>query len=221
MVSICVGVVAHEARTEQATQLAQNVDGHLTLDDGTLGCHGNHRRILDHLSTVGTDYIIVLEDDAQPVDGFLQQANTALDAAPTCHYDDGTSGPAPIVSFYLGTGYPRYWQRGIGKALDKADALNAPWIIGEHLLHAVAYAIRTDLIPDLLDNLAPLPIDNAITEWARPRQHQIAYTYPSLVDHQDGETVIINRTPRRQPRHAHRLGTRDTWRGPATTLEYR
>jgi len=214
-----VGVVGHTSRTEQAIALAHNQSAHLSLDDGSLGCTGNHLRALEHLATLGSQYAVILEDDAQPVDNFTDQLTQALQAAPQCHYDDGPQ-PAPILSFYLGTGYPRYWQPGIGKAIQKADALNAPWILSEHLLHAVAYAIRTDLIPDLLANAQQLPIDDLITDWARTNGHPVAYTFPSLADHQDGPTVIPARAERQHPRRAWRTGTRTTWHGPTTTLEY-
>lgn len=214
-----IGVVAHTSRTEQAIALAHNQSAHLSLDDGSLGATGNHLRTLEHLATLGSQYAVILEDDAQPVEGFTDQLTQALQAAPQCHYDDGPQ-PAPILSAYLGTGYPRYWQPGIGKAIQKADALGAPWILSEHLLHAVAYAIRTDLIPDLLAHRQQLPIDDMITDWARTNGHQVAYTYPSLADHQDGPTVITARAERRHPRRAHHCGTRTTWTGPTTTLEY-
>lgn len=214
------GVVAHEARVEQAIQLALSVNAQLALDDGTLGCQLNHCRTLKHLATQGAEYVLVLEDDAQPVDGFLQQVTAALAAAPTCEYEDGTATPAPIVSFYLGSGYPKQWQRGIQRAITKADKNDATWIISEHLLHAVAYAIRTDLIQDLLANLPDLPIDQAISEWARPRGHMVAYPWPSLCDHSDGDTVITGRRPRTTPRKAWRTGTRNNWCGTTTELTY-
>lgn len=216
-----IGVVAHVSRTERAHELMSTVGAdYISIDDGTLGCNRNHAHVLHELSRTTQSYTVILEDDCVPVDGFRDQMAAAISAAPRCHYKDGNHCPAPIVSAYLGTGYPRYWQPGIGKAIQKADALNAPWILSEHLLHAVAYAIRTDLIADLLQHRQQLPIDDMITEWARANGHQVAYTYPSICDHQDGPTVITARVERRHPRHAHRTGTRTTWTGPTTTLEY-
>lgn len=214
-----IGVIGHTSRTEQAITLAHTMGGHLALDDGTLGCTGNHLRTLEHLATQDGMYAVVLEDDAQPVDQFHQQLSAAILAAPKADYDTGTQ-PAPILSFYLGTGYPRYWQKGIRRATERADQAGAPWIVSEHLLHAVAYAIRTDLIPDLLTHRAELPIDDLVTGWARTNHHPVAYTWPSLCNHHDGPTVITGRTTRHHPRRAHRTGTRTTWDGPITTLEY-
>lgn len=230
-----VGVVGHTSRTEQALALADQAGGYLALDDGTLGCTANHLRVLEHLATLGSQYSVILEDDAQPVEGFTDQLAAALESAPrvvveieeyrTFGSDDPIktveyTAPAPIVSFYLGTGYPRYWQKGIGKAITAADQADAPWITSEHLLHAVAYAIRTDLVPDLLANRQQLPIDDMITAWARTNAHPVAYTHPSICEHADGPTVITARSERQHPRRAHRTGTRTTWHGPTTTLEY-
>lgn len=207
---LAIGVVGHTSREPQARDLAHQLHAaHTSIDDGTLGCTGNHCHTLQHLAALDTDYTVIVEDDAQPIDDFTHHASAALDHT-----------PAPLVSFYLGTGYPRYWQPGIKRATLKADTLGAAWITSEHLLHAVAYAIPTKLIPDLLAHKQQLPIDDMITEWARTNGHQVAYTYPSLADHQDGPTVITARVERRHPRRAWRTGTRTTWHGPTTTLEY-
>lgn len=214
------GIVAHEARAEQAIQLAEQTNALIALDDGKLGCQLNHSRTLQHLATLGGAYALVLEDDAELVDGFLGQVTAALQAAPECVYEDGNTQPAPILSFYLGSGYPKQWQRGIQRAITKAAEQDATWILSEHLLHAVAYAIRTELIPDLLANLPDLPIDQAISEWARTRGHQVAYTNPSLVNHADGDTVITGRRPRTTARKAWRTGTRNHWHGNIVELTY-
>lgn len=203
------GIVGHTARRQQAEALAERIGAWLSLDDGTLGCEGNHRRVLAHLAEVDADHVVVLEDDAQPVEDFHTQVAAALDAA-----------PAPVISFYLGTGYPLRWQGAIRRALQRADHQDAAWITSTRLLHAVGYAIRGDIIDDLLDHMPPLPIDEAITAWCKTRGHQVAYTVPSLVDHADHDTVITRRAPRRRPRRAHRTGTRTNWNSPTTTLDH-
>ena len=223
-VTIAVGVVGHTARRRQAEALAERVGAWLSIDDGSLGCEGNHRRVLAHLADSGADYAVVLEDDAQPVDGFADQVCAALEAAPPCEYPDGAVAAAPIVSLYLGTGYPRYWQSAYERAIWAADHIAAPWLRCSHLLHAVGYAVRRDLVADLVADLpqrAPLPIDAAITEWARSRNHDVLYTWPCLVDHADGEPVVTGRRPRRAARRAHRVGGRVSWHGREVMIAYR
>lgn len=118
---------------------------------------------------------MVLEDDALHVSSWHAQLEAALETAPT-----------PIVSFYLGRLRPPTCL----DALDKADANDAHWIVSNHCLHAVALAIRTELVDDMLRALrAYLPIDQAIGRWARQRAHEVAWA-PSLVDHADIGSLI-------------------------------
>lgn len=207
-----IGVVAHHKRATQAINLTRRTQAAaLSIDDGTLGCEANHAKTLRTLIEQPADWYVLLEDDAEPIDGFTTHLAAALAAA-----------PAPIVSFYLGTSYPRHWQRAITRALHEADATGSAWITSGHLLHAVAYAIHKDHAPHLLQALPELrmPIDDAITTWAHTNHHQVAYTASSLVDHEDGDSVITTRAPRRAPRHAHRTGTPHRWDTPAVELTY-
>lgn len=198
-----IGIVAHTSRIAKAKELQQQVKAEfISIDDGTLGCNRNHRHVWSQLGHSPTRWALVLEDDALPVDRFLDQAAAALDAAPT-----------PIVSLYLGTSRPISWQDRIRQAVTRADKADACWITSAKLLHAVAVAIRTDLIGDMLNHLAPgTPIDNAISQWAVKRRHGIAYTWPSLVDHGDGAT-LVNHTydAQSQPRRAWRTTVRSDW----------
>jgi len=150
---------------------------------------------------------IVLEDDAIIGEHFQEQARKALEHA-----------PAPIVSFYLGTSRPPQYQARIKTAL----AQNPTWIIADQLLHHVAVAIRTDLIPDMLNHVAGRegPADYRIGEWAQDCGHRIAYTVPSLVDHADGPTLInhFDGEPRTERRVAWVVGERDSWQGKVVHL---
>lgn len=205
-----IGIVAHNKRASAAHNLMEATGAaFLSLDNGSKGCNGNHRHVLEWLSTSPTEWVVVLEDDAQPIDDFRTQLDKALTAA-----------PCDIVSLYLGTNYPRLWQRGIQRATTQADQTDSPWLVSEHLLHAVGYCIRTTLVPDLLEALPEMPIDDAITTWARDQEHHIAYTWPSLCQHQDGESLIGGRPSRNAARRAHRVGTREGWHGPWVDLEY-
>lgn len=196
-----IAIVAHTARRTDAEHLAATTNAHyVAMDDGTLGCEGNHRRAWAwHTEHTHTDWAVVLEDDALPVDGFTEQLAAALHVAPT-----------PIVSLYLGTGNPTTWQPRIRRAIDTAGQAN--WLLSHTLLHAVAVAIRTELLPIQFDER--MPIDNAISNWAKRNDHLVGYTLPSLVDHADTEPVITqryDRKPRDLARRAHRVGTRAHW----------
>lgn len=201
-----IGVVAHLSRQVQAVDLAETVRADYTgWDDGTLGATGNHRKVWSWLAGTTAEWCVVLEDDAQPVTHFSEHVGAALSAAPTS-----------VVSLYLGTGYPRHWQRKIAQAAAAADRERAAWIVSTHLLHAVGVAIRTDLVPDMLAHTETLslPIDEAITAWAQTRGHLVAYTWPSLLDHRDEATLLAHPdgARRTRPRRAWRHGTPVEWR---------
>ena len=208
-----IGIVAHTSRAEQAHKLAETVDAtYLSMDDGQYGCEGNHHRTWQWLQDFATtEWALTLEDDAEPVPAFREQVTAALAAS-----------PAPVVSLYLGRLRPPHWQNAIQYATERANQHNAHFIRATHLLHAVAVAIRTDLIPDMLANTrtSRRPWDFAIAAWALQSGHQIAYTWPSLCDHTDGPPAITrhpDKAPRPPGRKAWQVGDRDVWE--PTTVE--
>lgn len=208
---ISFAVVGHHARIVEATTLAHNIGAVITLDDGSVGADGNHLRAWDITSTLESVWAAVLEDDAQPVPGFVEQAEQALAAA-----------PEPVVSFYLGRSRPPRWQDRIAPAVAIADRVNSCWITAVHTIHAVALAIHSDLREDWLDfaHANPLPIDERMSAWCIARDHTVAYTWPSICDHADGPTLIEHRDarPRDAPRKAWRTGTRAMWTAAATAM---
>ena len=192
-----IGIVAHVKRADQAQTLAQQVQAdYIHIDDGTLGCENNHRHVWQWMVDNNTQpWGVVLEDDALPVEGFRQQLEQAL-----------TVAPAPVVSLYLGRLRPCHWQAPINIATREAKAIDASWLTTTHLLHAVAVAIRTHLLPSLLGSYrTALAIDEHISNWTRQHQHPVAYTWPSLVNHADGPTLV------RHPDQDRRLPGRTAW----------
>ncbi|DAZ90137.1 Bacteriophage protein [Mycobacteroides abscessus subsp. bolletii] len=230
--NIKIGIVAHDDRTEDADVLAEAVDANVySRDNGDLGCEVNHRRVWSTLASYDSDWSVVLEDDAQPVEGFRAQLESALAVAPT-----------PVVSLYLGKGRPEFAQthiRTIARALSPETQAAPCWLTGQVLLHAVGVAIRTFLIPNMLDHLTQPPAvflaqDQAIEHWANASGHRIGYTWPSLVNHADTPSVIeehpdgVPRGPRIvdgaivvTPRRGWRVGTREHWSSDEVELTLR
>ena len=208
-----IGIVAHTARSDQAHALAETVGAaYLSMDDGTLGCEQNHRTVWQWMAEhTTTEWSVVLEDDAIPVDGFRHQLAQALDNAPT-----------PIVSLYLGRKRPPHWQDAIQTAIDDANRSNANYITAHNLIHAVGVAIKTELVPSMTDYCAGTkhPWDYRIGAWAQEHQHPISYLHPSLVEHADGHTIAHHpdRSPRQPGRTAWAVGTRDTWTQKVTAM---
>lgn len=211
-----IGVVAHVDRLTRASTLADEVDAsYVSFDDGTLGCTGNHLKVWRHLAESGLsvgNWAVVLEDDAVPVEGFRDQLDALLAAA-----------PGPVVSLYLGTGYPIHWQSRVKRAVEAADS----WIVSDgHLLHAVAVAIKAEMVSDMLkhvenDARPRRPIDEKITDWARTNHHFVVYSQPSICDHADEDSTIgihPDGRPRNRPRKAWTVGTRQHWRSRPVLL---
>lgn len=202
-----IAVVAHTKRADQAHQLMETVGAqYMAMDNGTYGCNANHIRCWTYLAKQPTQWSLVLEDDAQPINGFTDQLDQALRQAPT-----------GIVSFYLGN--PTWWKpnipdraRRLTNAGQQADTTNASWIITNEFLHGVGIAVRTSFIPDMLNGLsATTAIDYAIRDWATHTNRDIAHAWPSLLDHADQPTLIQRLRRNNQPRKAWRIGTRKHW----------
>ena len=210
MLDYAIGIVAHQRREEHAHNLAATVDAvHIGWDDDTtqLGAYINHCNVWERLAKHHTQWSVILEDDAIPTDGFQDQLHSALMASPT-----------PIVSLYLGRQFPIWAQDKIPPAIEKLQANNACYIIAPYLLHCVGVAIKTEHIPSLLTtHYQALPIDEHITRWAQWRFEQpaVAYTWPSLVNHNDALPSVIgthnDAIPRTPGRTAWHTGGRQQW----------
>jgi len=209
-----IGIVAHTARAEESHDLMETVAAaYLSVDDGSMGCEQNHFRtwkwLADHTND---DWCVVLEDDAQPIPGFTEHLAAGLEHA-----------PSPIVSLYRGhnVNNPAAEHTGL-HATTKANQQNASWITSRLLLHAVAVAIRTELVTPMLDHITTirLPIDEAISHYAAKTRTMVAYTHGSLVDHADTPSVITkhrDKLPRPPGRVAYQLGA-PQWTDKAVTL---
>lgn len=133
----------------------------------------NHLGVLQWLAE-HTGWCVVLEDDAILCEQFLVCAESALAVA-----------PEPLVSFYLGTGYPSSAQRNIRPAIDYARCSGAAWIIGP-LLSSVAYAVHSSILSEVVKDLTTRSGEVS----ARLKGYNCAYTAPSLVDHTDGPSTV-------------------------------
>ena len=203
---ICVGVVGHTSRVSEAKLLARMVCADfVSVDNGVMGCDANHVAVQQHLAALPGDWAVVLEDDAVVVAGFRVQLAAALEVA-----------PEPVVSLYLGRQRPPQYQRQVVQAVGRANLVDANWIVGRRMLHAVGYAIRCDVLGSLLDFDPPLPSDERLSAWC----DRVAYCWPSLVDHADLPTVVAHPDGQARPpgRVAYRVGGRDAWNDTSVDL---
>jgi hypothetical protein len=199
-------VVGHFDRAEQAYALAQELGGETVMDDGTYGDWGNHARALLRGAQIGTSHVLCIEDDAVPVPNLLAEARKAVEA-----------WPSGCISLYVGTGRPR--QHGVSRAIACAERIDSNWLEADSLCWGVAFVVPThDILPMLLwckDRTEPT--DQRIGAWYRSQRRTVRYTWPSLVDHLDGESLLPTRNLP-TARRAWRVGTVKEYVGEPCTI---
>lgn len=182
-------VVGHFTRRAIATRLAESLNAHLLIDEGSHGANWNHRRAIEWAATQSCR-VVVIEDDARPVRGFIQKVKWWCE-----------EHPDTLCSFYLGTGRPPQYQKQIAERLIVADTTRADHITLPRLLHGVCYSVPQQHIEKVLarwdsSKAADFAVGDAYGG-------QVVYPCWSLVDHADGEPVerhpdAIPRTERRR-----------------------
>lgn len=213
---LVVGIVAHANREQQARDLMDRSDADLlridrspwvSLPQAIDNCTENHIAVLTSLWQMSTTgWCVVLEDDAMPVVNLREELTRAFQTA-----------PSRLVGLYLGSGNPSGpVQRAINVVIDRPEA----WLISDALIQTVGYAVHRSVVADLIVDIANQDggeVPKRMTRWSQSVGLDWAYTHPSLVDHDDRNSVIYPGVPeverRKLPRKAHRFGTRAQWVG--------
>ncbi|OXU34689.1 hypothetical protein [Enterobacter hormaechei] len=188
-----IAIVAHHSRRAMANDLASELEADsIFMDEHSAGANANHLRALSWAAEQ-SDRVIIIEEDALPVDGFRDKAQDWL-----------TRFPDNLCSFYLGTGRPPQYQMQIAERLIVADKTRADYITLSRLIHGVCYSVPPKHVQRVLsrwDNSKPA--DYAVGDaWGG----SVIYPCYSLVDHADGEPV------ERHPDSAPRTERRRAWR---------
>jgi hypothetical protein len=204
-VTLAVVVVTHPSRSDTGLELAAQLRGALVVDDGR-GEWATHERALRWAAGQDTSHALVVQDDAIPVPRMLEHAAAAVDAHP--------DGP---IGLYVGRSRPRAVQ--VQRAVEQADELGASWLEANTLLWGVATIFPIRDLPELLDWAwrSQLPYDQRIGAWYRRQRRPVRYSWPALVDHADGPSLIPGR-PCREPRVAWRVGEPSSWDGPVVRI---
>lgn len=196
--SLYVAIVGHVSRTTQAAELARTLaPATLHLDDGSLGEWGNHRQALSMATAGGKTHVLVLQDDAVPVPDLLVHAAAAVEQRPN-----------DLISLYVGKLRPL--APLVTRAVDHARETEASWLSHERLLWGVGFILPTHAIRPVVrtaDDLQPVPTDRRLgMAWRKTQSRDVLYTWPSLVDHADGEQVTTDHPTRPRGRVAHEVG---------------
>lgn len=207
--ALSIAIVAHPSRARMARRLSRQLgDAPIAMDTDGIGAGKNHDRALILADQTEAEWALIVEEDALPIPDFLTHAEAALASAPT-----------PIASLYCGKSRPPQYQARIARAL----TTDPHWLLAPTLLHCVCVAIRQDVVTPLLTAIETVRLD-ADQRIGRGAQRigirQIAHSNPSLVQHQDGPTLIAHRDgqPRRTPRVAWAVGSRERWTTEAVPL---
>lgn len=211
-----IGIVAHPARKSAAIALCEEVEAqYLSFDQWGQGERWNHWHVIEVCAMVaekeGREWIVVLEDDAVPCDGFREKLAVALEDA-----------AGPVGSLYLGTSrwagqHHASFQHEVAAEIEVADREGLTDIVMPGLYHAVAVVLHVGIVREVLAafNRSPLPTDQAVTDAVLHEQvGGVWYAHPSLVDHRDEAPVTQHpdREVRDEPRHAWRFAGREGWR---------
>lgn len=188
-----IAIVAHHSRRAMANDLASKLEADsIFMDEHSAGANANHLRALSWAAEQ-SDRVIIIEEDALPVDDFRDKAQDCLARFP----DD-------MLSFYLGTGRPPQYQMQIAERLIVADKTQADYITLQRLIHGVCYSVP------------PQHIERVLSRWdnSKPADYAVgdayggAVVYPcySLVDHAD--LLTVERHPDNEPRTERRRAWR-------------
>jgi len=205
-VSLAVAVVAHPTRLAAAEQLAADLGAHLVVDEHERGEWLTHARALAWAAEQPVSHALIVQDDALPVPGLLDHVIAATDAHP--------DGP---IGLYVGRARPRADQ--VARAVHRADEVGASWLEANTLLWGVATVLPATDLGALLawGRRCQLPYDQRIGAWYRSQMRPVRYTWPSLVDHADGPSLLAGRA-RTVQRVAWRTGVPVSWHGPVVRI---
>lgn len=196
-----IAIMAHPKREGMAHQLAEQTGAEIVWDRG----QGLWDTAYRAWAIYDGEYHTVLQDDAIVADHMTFET------------------PFPVTSWYYGTLRPR--PDITGPAITEAKRVGASWIRHQGPWWAVAVTIKSDLISDMLGGASRtvLKADDArLTAYFARQQILCHYSYPSLVDHRQGESIAA--AGQRGVRKAYeflsdaRLFTPD---GPVVTTEAR
>lgn len=217
---VVIVVMAHPSRRASAELLAQTVDASLIvwdLGDGEWDTASRAWRAgLALANDLDVSHVLVIQDDAIPVDHLREHILEMLDDAPTRE---------AAFSLYLGKVKPARWVTNVEFAVRLAEREGCAWLTATHLLHGVAVVLPARVIEPMLSwcEKPTLPYDERIGTWIRRVwQKPTLYTVPSLVDHDDSLATLVEHADdvRRSPkgRVAWRYGVPASWRTDALVI---
>lgn len=208
MVSLYIGVVAHQKRYNRAFKLATDIKAdEVFMDDGFKGEWRNHEYAWKAAARSGKTHACILQDDAIPIDDFREHATRAAEEKPDS-----------LISLYTGTHRPRKEQ--VEHAVKIAQNTNASWLTASTLMWGVGIIVPVERIEGILAKAqeSSLPYDQRIGYVFEEWNESVYHTWPSLVDHADEATVVPGRPAYQGIRVAHQVGIPE-WNSTTVHIE--
>lgn len=172
------------SRRNYASELALATGADIVVDpvgDGSeRSATDNHVRAMQ-LADPSADWVVVLEDDAVPIDDFSTVLRNQLS-----EIDNDR-----IVSLYLGQQRPPSIQPTLQRTIESAPE-DTSWLITKNLYWGVGVCIPGRFVDSISDHVltSSHPWDSSVGRWALTHSVEVWYSWPSLVDHLDEETTI-------------------------------
>lgn len=187
-------IVSHPTRMRHVRALQDHLPVLATVVN-TVSARDGHRDALS-LAAVHSERVVIMEDDAIPVQGFCDLAAMWCDAR-----------PHDLLSFYLGTSRPYAFQAMIDQRTQIAVERGEASIDLPTLVHGVCYSIPAERVGIVLARMSMMPIKEADYAIGAAWGRGVCYPLESLVQHRD--EAPVERHPdgqlRREPRVARRL----------------
>lgn len=195
-IKISVAIMAHPSRYKSAEKLLKRLNHQkfhgvsLVYDKNNNEWENGKASLLSH---PGSDWHIVIQDDAIISKDFYRNARNAI-----------LNVPKPtLISFYTGTVRPKVTE--VKAAVDKAKEARSSWLRSNDLYWGVGLAIPTSQIDEVLESAKnKTSLYDRRIGW-RYKKHNLPvyYTVPSLVDHNYKIGSILGNDYATEPRKAH------------------
>lgn len=180
-------VVSHPSRALMVAKLQEHLPIDLVVTDQVSALHGHTLAL--KCAQAFDERVVIMEDDAIPVVGFIEKAQAWFDRL-----------PSELISFYLGTSRPPHYQARVDNMTKYAAQIGQDFIRLNQLIHGVCYSLPVGAAADVLPRMRLVEADFAIgAAWGRG----VVYPIESLVEHRD--TKPVEQHPDGQPRVERRV----------------
>lgn len=190
--NVSLAVMAHPDRAAMAEGVSQALGGAPIVWD-EIGERWDTRRRTLLAADTSADWHVMIQDDAIVPPNLTEHLPRILEPVPARMW----------VSFYLGATPFRVETDMMARRADKA---RVSWVQFRRVVWGVALAVPTVDIPDVVksgDRENDRLEDRRLGRFVARRRDGCWHTWPSLVDHTQGPSISVDRSP---GRHAYRVG---------------